>query len=93
MEVLIMNQEHHDAILTGYNQRKQLELAVETAQKTTGMATRQKSSTLMKSAYRSIEDARQLSQTEELSALDGEFLSQQLDILNECEHQLDEAQR
>ncbi|WP_412095192.1 DUF2564 family protein, partial [Bacillus haynesii] len=76
----------------GFNQRKQLEIAVETAQKTTGMATRQKSSTLLKSAYQSIEDARQLSQTEELSALDEDFLNEQLNILNSCQHQLDESQ-
>ncbi|XBO85322.1 DUF2564 family protein [Bacillus licheniformis] len=37
-----MTSEHHDDLETGFNQRKQLEIAVETAQKTTGMATRQK---------------------------------------------------
>ncbi|MFN2745664.1 MULTISPECIES: DUF2564 family protein [Bacillus] len=87
-----MKSERHDDINTGFNQRKQLELAVETAQRTTGMATRQNSSTLLKSAYQSIEDARKLSQSEELSALDEDFLHQQLAILNNCEHQLDEAQ-
>ena len=50
--------------------QRQLEIAVETAQKTTGMATRGKSKTLADSAYQSIEDARQLSQAEELAALD-----------------------
>lgn len=89
----MMTSEHHDAVDTGVNQRRQLELAVETAQKTTGMATRQKSSTLLESAYKSIEDARRLSQADELSALDEEFLHQQLERLNECQHQLDEAQR
>ncbi|EWH21973.1 DUF2564 family protein [Bacillus haynesii] len=87
-----MKSEHHDDLETGFNQRKQLEIAVETAQKTTGMATRQKSSTLLKSAYQSIEDARQLSQAEELSALDEDFLNEQLNILNSCQHQLDESQ-
>ncbi|KAA6451742.1 DUF2564 family protein [Bacillus swezeyi] len=87
-----MNSEHRGDIKTGFNQRKQLEAAVETAQKTTGMATRQNSSTLLKSAYQSIEDARQLSQEEELSELDQDFLNQQLAILNDCQHQLDEAQ-
>jgi len=89
---MIMNSEHRDDLITGFNQRKQLEIAVETAQKTTGMATRQKSSTLLKSAYQSIEDARQLSQAEELSALDEDFLNEQLNILNDCQHQLDESQ-
>jgi len=89
---MIMTSEHRDDLETGFNQRKQLEIAVETAQKTTGMATRQKSSTLLKSAYQSIEDARQLSQAEELSALDEAFLNEQLNILNDCQHQLDESQ-
>lgn len=38
-----MKSDHRDDLETGFNQRKQLEIAVETAQKTTGMATRQKS--------------------------------------------------
>lgn len=87
-----MKSDHRDDLETGFNQRKRLEIAVETAQKTTGMATRQKSSTLLKSAYQSIEDARQLSQAEELAALDEDFLNEQLNILNDCQHQLDESQ-
>ncbi|TWM28579.1 hypothetical protein CHCC14821_2087 [Bacillus paralicheniformis] len=47
---------------------------------------------MLKSAYQSIEDARQLSQAEELSALDEDFLNEQLNILNDCQHQLDESQ-
>ncbi|MGM0746559.1 MAG: DUF2564 family protein [Bacillota bacterium] len=77
----------------GFTDKRQLELAVETAQKTTGMATREQSTTLLESAYQSIADARELSQSEELAALDSDFLHKQHQLLDQCQHQLDEFKK
>ncbi|MBU5263293.1 DUF2564 family protein [Bacillus atrophaeus] len=77
----------------GFTDKRQLELAVETAQKTTGMATRDQSTTLLESAYQSIADARELSQSEELAALDSDFLHTQHQLLDQCQHQLDEFKK
>lgn len=85
-----MTSEFHNEDQTGFTDKRQLELAVETAQKTTGAATGQ-SKTLVDSAYQAIEDARELSQSEELAALDDpEFVKQQQQLLDDSEHQLDE---
>ncbi|MBK4203357.1 DUF2564 family protein [Bacillus subtilis] len=86
-----MTSEFHDEDQTGFTDKRQLELAVETAQKTTGAATRGQSTILVDSAYQAIEDARELSQSEELAALDDpEFVQQQQQLLDDSQHQLDE---
>ncbi|MFP7230472.1 DUF2564 family protein [Bacillus subtilis] len=86
-----MTSEFHQEDRTGFTDKRQLELAVETAQKTTGAATRGQSMTLVDSAYQAIEDARELSHSEELAALDDpEFIQQQQQLLDDCQHQLDE---
>ncbi|MCC9020895.1 DUF2564 family protein [Bacillus nakamurai] len=77
----------------GLTDKRQLELAVETAQKTTGAATRGQNSTLVDSAYQAIQDARTMSQSSELEALDQNFLQQQRMLLDDCQHQLDEFKK
>lgn len=90
-EVFLVTSEFHNEDQTGFTDKRQLELAVETAQKTTGAATRGQSKTLVDSAYQAIEDARELSQSEELAALDDpEFVKQQQQLLDDSAHQLDE---
>lgn len=89
-----MNSEFHDEDQTGFTDKRRLELAVETAQKTTGAATRGRSSTVLNSAYQAIEDARELSLSQELAALDDpEFVQRQQRLLDACQHQLDEFQK
>ncbi|KAF1679896.1 DUF2564 family protein [Bacillus mexicanus] len=86
-----MTSEFHNEDQIGFTDKRQLELAVETAQKTTGAATRGRSTTLVDAAYQAIEDARELSQSEELTALDdSEFVQQQQQLLDDSQHQLDE---
>ncbi|MBG9767808.1 DUF2564 family protein [Bacillus vallismortis] len=86
-----MTSEFHEEEQTGFTDKRQLELAVETAQKTTGAATRGQSTTLADAAYQAIEDARELSQSEELTTLDDpQFVEQQQQLLDDSEHQLDE---
>ncbi|MEC3611379.1 DUF2564 family protein [Bacillus velezensis] len=77
----------------GLTDKRQLELAVETAQKTTGAATRGQNSTLAESAYQAIQDARTMSQSSELQALDQGFLQKQRMLLDDCQHQLDEFEK
>ncbi|PAC77802.1 DUF2564 family protein [Bacillus velezensis] len=77
----------------GLTDKRQLELAVETAQKTTGAATRGQNSTLVGSAYQAIQDARTMSQSSELQALDQDFLQKQRMLLDDCQHQLDEFEK
>ncbi|MHC8659794.1 DUF2564 family protein [Bacillus sp. Bwzl_19] len=77
----------------GLTDKRQLELAVETAQKTTAAATRGQNSTLLESAYQAIQDARTMSQSSELQALDQDFLQQQRMLLDDCQHQLDEFKK
>lgn len=77
----------------GLTDKRQLELAVETAQKTTGAATWGQNSTLVESAYQAIQDARTMSQSSELQALDQDFLQKQRMLLDDCQHQLDEFEK
>lgn len=77
----------------GLTDKRQLELAVETAQKTTGAATQGQNSTLVESAYQAIQDARTMSQSSELQALDQDFLQKQRMLLDDCQHQLDEFEK
>ncbi|WP_316275788.1 DUF2564 family protein [Bacillus velezensis] len=77
----------------GLTDKRQLELAVETAQKTTGAATRGQNSALVESAYQAIQDARTMSQSSELQALDQDFLQKQRMLLDDCQHQLDEFEK
>ncbi|WP_243385187.1 DUF2564 family protein [Bacillus kexueae] len=76
----------------GFNNRKQLEVAVDAAEKMVGSATMSMDKDLIQSAEHAIADARQLF-NEYSNDYDEAFLEEQQQKLTRCEHQLQEAKR
>ncbi|WP_044896308.1 DUF2564 family protein [Bacillus alveayuensis] len=88
-----MDQINHTHLISGFNERKQLQLAVQAAQKMVGEATMNMDPELMDDAKRAISDAKRLydSFVHNISEFDQDFLEKQNQLLQKCEHQLEEA--
>ncbi|ASS99818.1 MULTISPECIES: DUF2564 family protein [Geobacillus] len=80
---------------TGYNDVKQVEMFVETAEKMVGQATMQLDPEMLNHAKEAIENARgQLARArQQATGVDGDFLAQCEQKLARAEHQLREAQQ
>ena len=80
---------------TGYNDLKQVEMFVETAEKMVGQATMQLDPEMLNHAEQAVENARrQLARArQEATGLDGDFLARCEQKLTRAEHQLREAQQ
>lgn len=85
------NLEHDGGFISGFNERKQLELAIQAAEKMVGSATMSMDPETRESAERCILDARQLLD-QYSNSLDASFLKEQEKKLHQCEHQLREAE-
>ncbi|ASS85666.1 DUF2564 family protein [Geobacillus stearothermophilus] len=80
---------------TGYNDVKQVEMFVETAEKMVGQATMQLDPEMLNHAAEAVENARrQLARArQQATGVDGDFLTQCEQKLARAEHQLREAQQ
>ncbi|MBD1381626.1 DUF2564 family protein [Bacillus sp. IB182487] len=85
----------HSGLVSGFNGLQQYELAVKAAQKMTGYATMSMDPESIEHAYQAIKDANTLYQQMGLdqTGVDQEFLSAQHQLLNQCSHQLEEAEK
>lgn len=90
-----MDQLKHTNLISGFNERKQLELAVDAAQKMVGYATMRMDPEGINDAKRAIQDAKILYQNflNNNTGVDQQFLNEQIKRLSECEHQLQEAEQ
>jgi len=90
-----MERINHTDLISGLNERKQLELAVQSAQKMVGYATMRMDPEGMNDAKRAIQNAKDLYEAflNKNTGVEDEFLSEQKNLLVECEHQLQEAKR
>ncbi|ADU93735.1 DUF2564 family protein [Geobacillus sp. Y412MC52] len=80
---------------TGYNDLKQVEMFVETAEKMVGQATMQLDPEMLNHAAEAVENARrQLARArQQATGVDSDFLTQCEQTLARAEHQLREAQQ
>lgn len=86
-----MDQINHTGLISGMNELKQIEMSVKAAQKMVGSATMQLDPEAMQHAENAIQDARDLMNRSLKTGVDEEFLSNQQQLLEQCEHQLSEA--
>lgn len=85
-----MGKRNDSGFISGFNERKQLELAVQAAEKMVGSATMSMDPEAIQTAERSISDARTLFQQCQ-NEYDQPFLTEQHEKLNQCEHQIQKA--
>ncbi|WP_243290817.1 DUF2564 family protein [Bacillus sp. FJAT-47783] len=85
-----MDKRDDSGLISGFNERKQLELAVQAAEKMVGSATMSMDPEAIQTAERSISDARKMFQQCN-NEYDQSFLSEQNEKLKHCEHQLQKA--
>ncbi|MCG6794762.1 MULTISPECIES: DUF2564 family protein [Geobacillus] len=80
---------------TGYNDVKQVEMFVETAEKMVGQATMQLDPEMLRHAEQAVKNARdQLARArQEATGVDGDFLARCEQTLARAEHQLREARQ
>ncbi|MFY4776052.1 DUF2564 family protein [Metabacillus sp. RGM 3146] len=88
-----MNDQNKAEIHTGYNDLKQLEVSVEAAQKMTGSATMSLDPELLNHAQEAINDAKNHFEGAGISGIDQDFLAKQQLLLEQCQHQLNEAKK
>lgn len=86
-----MDQIKHTGLISGFNNLKQLEMAVAAAQKMTGSATMSMDPEAIQNAEKALNDAKALYQTAGDTGLDQSYLNNQNELLLQCEHQLNEA--
>ncbi|MGD6815833.1 DUF2564 family protein [Metabacillus sp. 84] len=77
----------------GYNDLAQVKLAIEASQKMTGAGTMSMDPEALKHAQQSIENAKTQLEQVKLTGVDQLFLDNQRKLLDQCEHQLNEAQK
>lgn len=88
-----MNQNNQEQPVNGLNDLAQLELAVEASQKMTGASTMSMDPEALSQAQKSIEDAKTHLEQVSLTGVDREFLEHQKRLLDQCQHQLNEARK
>ncbi|MBS2969336.1 DUF2564 family protein [Metabacillus sp. KIGAM252] len=79
--------------VSGLNDLAQLELAVEASQKMTGSSTMSMDPEALSQAQKSIEDAKSHLEQVKLTGVDQGFLENQKKLLDQCQHQLNEARK
>ncbi|KZZ82549.1 MULTISPECIES: DUF2564 family protein [Bacillaceae] len=88
-----MEQFSNEKPVSGLNDLAQLELAVEASQKMTGSSTMSMDPESLSQAQKSIEDARSHLEQVKLTGVDQVFLENQKKLLDQCQHQLNEAKK
>lgn len=88
-----MDQINHTGLISGMNEINQIEMSVKAAQKMVGSATMQLDPEAIQHAQHAIRDARDLMGRSTKTGVDQDFLSNQQQLLEQCEHQLTEAKK
>ncbi len=88
-----MDQINHTGLISGMNDIGQLEASVKAAQKMVGAATMQMDPEALKNAQNAIQDAKEIMNRTAETGFDQDFLSKQQQLLEQCEHQLLEANK
>lgn len=88
-----MDQINHTGLISGMNEIAQLEASVKAAQKMVGAATMQMDPEAMENAEKAINDAKALMNKTSETGYDQDFLTQQQQLLDQCQHQLSEARQ
>lgn len=88
-----MKNKQDDLLHTGYNDLKQVEMSIQSAQKIVGHATMSMDHTHLNHAREAIDSAKILLQEarNHSTGVDTEFLQQQQQLLHQCEEQINEA--
>ncbi|PMC39263.1 DUF2564 domain-containing protein [Bacillus sp. UMB0899] len=88
-----MDQINHTGLISGMNEIAQIEASVKAAQKMVGAATMQMDPEAMNNAEKAINDAKALMNQTSSTGFDQDFLTQQQQLLDQCQHQLSEAKQ
>jgi glycine cleavage system protein P-like pyridoxal-binding family len=86
-----VDQINHTDLISGMNELSQIEMSVKAAQKMVGSATMQLDPEAIHHAENAIRDAKEIMNRSPKTGVDQEFLLKQQELLNQCEHQLSEA--
>jgi hypothetical protein len=91
LEVFLLPQINHTGLISGLNELGQIEMSVKAAQKLVGSATMQQDPEALQHAENAIRDAKDMMNRTPQTGVDQEFLAKQQQLLDQCEHQLNEA--
>ncbi|MTH52097.1 DUF2564 family protein [Bacillus mangrovi] len=86
-----MDQTNHNG--SGLNDLAQLELAVEASKNITGSSTMSMDPEALNDAEKCIKDARAQLDQVKITGVDQQFLENQKALLDQCQHQIDEARK
>ncbi|BFI98940.1 DUF2564 family protein [Priestia megaterium] len=89
-----MDKFSNEEVTTGYNDLKQVEVSIQSAQKMIGTATMSMSPQQLEEATNALNDAKvQLQSAKHGTGVDEQFLQQCMQSIQTCEQQLTEAKR
>ncbi|MGG3890109.1 DUF2564 family protein [Metabacillus fastidiosus] len=90
-----MDNINHTDLISGFNNLKQLEISVKSAQKMVGTATMSMDEETLQHAENSLNDAKDLFKRaySEQTGVDDEFFQTQEQLLQQCEQQLNTARQ
>ncbi|MDQ0228834.1 DUF2564 family protein [Metabacillus malikii] len=88
-----MDHINHTGLISGLNDIQQIKMSVKAAQKMVGSATMQLDPEAIQRAEEAIQDARNIMNRSQHTGYDEDFIQEQSSLLQQCEHQLSEAQQ